>query len=300
MTTNKLEYKVKKVVMTKTMFESMFAFQPDKRKIRTSQVRVLVNALEEGHTFPGIAVNDGNQNFPDKLVVIDGNHRDEALRKFFDKHPTARVEVLLFIYSLETEEEERELFRVLNNTVTPSSDDLIQQYKSENGFIKKILSDIPKTHVYGTKFSPIKVRPILVAYFDAVKPDWSASMISGMDLVWKADSEAVSNVRIIKEFLRDYQNWFGELSKDNIWMRTTAINVMFRLWYQNKTLMSMDEMQERMRKIINHETVIRGTAKGGRNATEEFADDILKVLNRQRKLGRSSYTNFVLKNNELY
>ena len=300
MTTNKLKHVVKKILVTKNNIDELFAYQPSRRKIRATQVKVLVKALEDGNTFPILTVNRTNPNYPDKFVLIDGNHRQEALIDFLAKHPDRKVEILVSIYDLVDEEQERELFRVLNATVTPSSDDMLQQYKDEVEFISKILRDIECVSIYGSKTKPLKMRPLLVAYFDAIKSSWSPAIFGGMDLIHKMEGHPTSGVKLIKEFLRDYQNIFGELTKGSVWMRTTAINVMFRLWYQNKSRISFDEMQERMRKIINHNVVIRDTAIGGREATENFAMNITDVLNRQRKRGRTAYIKFVMTNDELY
>ena len=281
MTTNRLDYITAKVVVDKDNLEQMFAQYPTKRRVRSSQVKNLLNVLKSGKSFPVMYVNRAST-VSDKNVILDGNHRLEALRQYFSLVPDAKVELRICIYDITDPEEEREKFRELNNIVKPNSDDAIQQYVESNYFLKKLLQKVKICSVYGSAKRPLKVRVLMTAYILGIKNKWSATSISGQDLVKHMENYGDSDIKVIQAFLAEYQEIYGMLEKDSIWLKTTVFTVMFRIWYQNRNL-PVSGLKKKFRSLINHRYLLEYGKLGGREACHMAAERFIDVMNRSAR-----------------
>ena len=86
-------YEIKDIILDKA---SMSLIElPNQRHIRDSQVNSIFRCLKQGRHFDSmfvVNVNNGKR----KIRVIDGGHRTEALKKYFDINVT--MEMLLNKY----------------------------------------------------------------------------------------------------------------------------------------------------------------------------------------------------------
>jgi len=290
MSINKLDFVTKNYIVTKEILEQNFAQYKTKRRVRTSQVKNLVKVLKNNGSFPTMYVNRGNNT---KMKFLDGNHRFEALLKFFELEPEAKVEIKVGIYDIDDPELERQKFLDLNNIVKPSTDDVIQQYKDDCIFLKKILKNIREISIYGSAGSPLKIRVLIAAYIQATKQSFSPGAINGQTMVKTMDSYTHQDFLNIKGFLKEYQEIFGALTKDSLWIKTTIFTVMFRLWFQNKSRMNHNQMQSKFRTLINNPYVIEHSRLGGRESCLMAADRFVDVMNRARGSGT-----FVVESND--
>ncbi len=288
----KLGYTTKLVVVSKNNIDDLFSYQSSRRRIKNHHVTKLLKVLESGKGFPVLSVAkkcDG------KYPLLDGNHRNDAFREFLEKNPDYKIEVLLAIYPITGEDAMKDQFRGLNDSVNISSDDLIQMY-NKTPIISKLMT-LPKVAIYKTANRPMNIRTLLTAYFDAVKPTFTASSYTGMKLIMRAEQlNASIAFAEIKAFLAEYQEVFGDLDKGSIFLRTTAINGFFRIWYQNKEKIPFAQMMSRFRKMANNSVVVIDTANGGAGATSAFVLNAVKTLNLQRGRG---YGDFVIERDEV-
>ena len=286
MNRNKVDYVMKKYIVNKDNLDNIFAQYPTKRKIRKAQEKRLVEVLKKGKSFPVMYVNRGSR-LTNKLLVLDGNHRVEALRQFFISHPNKSVELQVGVFDISDPELERKKFLELNTIVKPSSDDIIQQYKNDLPFLKDLLDQLDDlVGIYNSR--PLKVRNIIHSYIHAIKKDWNATIIDGKELVKHMESYGQGNIDEIKKFLEFYQDTFGVLTKDSKFVKTTVLQVLFRLWYQNKDRIDKTKMQNKLRKLMLETIFIEASQKGGNGAVMEYADKFIDFLNRGRNY------NFVL------
>ena len=284
---NRVDYVIKKTVVNKNNIERLFAQYPTKRQIRRSQQKKLLDALKTGKSFPVMYVNRGSP-ISNKLVVLDGNHRLEALREFFEEFPNKSVELQLGVYDIKDSESEKAKFLELNRIIRPSSDDIIQQYKDDLPFLKDLLDQVDVVSVYNSK--PLKVRNLMHAYVHAKKPKWQSEILKGEDLVKYMTAYNQTEIDEIKDFLKDYQNIFGVLTKDCMFVKTTILQVMFRIWYQNKDRVEKKKMEKKFRKLMTETIFIEASIKGGNTVVMEYGEKFIDFLNRGRNY------NFVLEN----
>ena len=111
----------------------------------------------------GVNVNNGKR----KIRVIDGGHRTEALKKYFESNNDAKVKVSMAVYKDLSESEERAVYTKWNLGVKQSIDDFIWSYRIEIPEYENILNELPVT-VYGSS-EKIKARYVIDAYLSSKK-----------------------------------------------------------------------------------------------------------------------------------
>lgn len=94
--------------------------------------------------------------------IIDGNHRIEALTKYFERHPSKNIDVFFATYKELTDEQEREIFTRWNISVSQSTDDFINSYKEVIPMYPRFISEMPCS-VYGSS-NKMKMRDLINAY----------------------------------------------------------------------------------------------------------------------------------------
>lgn len=152
-----MEYEIEKITLTKKILEELVIVNP--RKIHLSQVQSLFKALLQGKHFDSVFVINRRDN---KLRVIDGNHRIESLKLFFEKHPHMKIEANAAVYNNLDDAQEREIFTRWNISITQSTDDFINSYKETIPMYRRFVDEMP-CNVYGT-YNKMKLRDMVNAY----------------------------------------------------------------------------------------------------------------------------------------
>ena len=271
---SKLNYVMNKVTVSKDNIDD-YEFYDNRRKIRITQVNALHDVLKKGDTFPPVAINIKDN----KKFVLDGNHRFEAVKKYIGVTDN-KLEMWEIQFHITDPEEEKNTFVALNNIIKTTSDDLIYLYKDEP-FILNLMKTCPAVSIYGSEKKPVKVRPLINAYFLAIRKKHTTDTLTGFELINRI-KEGDADIKVIKAFLKDYEFIFGSLTtKCNIWLKTTLLNSMFRLWYMNRHV-SQQEMTDRFRLLINHPHVLEFAKMGGREATFMCANKFVEIINARR------------------
>ena len=152
-----LEYEIEKITLTKKSVEEMVIVNP--RRLHLSQVQSIYKALLKGKHFDSVFVVNRRDN---KLRVIDGNHRIEALMLFFKKRPHMKLEAFLAVYNNLGDAQEREIFTRWNISITQSTDDFINSYKETIPMYSRFVDEMPCS-IYGSN-NKMKLRDMVNAY----------------------------------------------------------------------------------------------------------------------------------------
>lgn len=152
-----LEYETEKITLTKKLLEELVIVNP--RRIHPSQVQSIYKALLQGKHFDSVFVINRRDN---KLRVIDGNHRIEALMLFFEKRPHMKLEAFSAVYNDLDDVQEREVFTRWNISITQSTDDFINSYKETIPMYSRFVDEMP-CNVYGSN-NKMKLRDMVNAY----------------------------------------------------------------------------------------------------------------------------------------
>lgn len=288
--TTKLEWTPKKLVLGKEDlkdFEILF----NRRDIRKGQVTKLYRLLCEGNHFQSNMVVNRKNN---KYRLIDGNHRYEALKRFFEKYPDRRVEVVVSQYTNLEPQEEKAVYSTWNKGTKQSTNDYIKAYWNDIKITKKLKTPYfpcNVSHVWGKHTMELKllINPYLVK--DNEGDNSIAFQGSAHDFVEKAMELNGGDVQVLKQFLEEYSEVFGVVDKESMYYKLPIFTVIMRLWLKNYSRMNPEVLKKRLKKLIGHERVIYWTGQGGaRTNLKQCIMDFRMVLNK----GRTNVDNMVV------
>jgi len=270
---------MEKVILGKNNIKN-YKLYDNRRRIRPAQVSKLKNLLVKGEHFDTpLAVNMRDN----VLWILDGNHRYEALVKYFEENPQQQVTIWQMVYKLETKEDEKKKFLELNSGVKPTGEDFIQQYADDIPFLKNFLETSDKVSIYGTIRKPIKIRRLLHIYhYIKLKRNLYPAQ-SALDIINKAKDYTKVDAIIINAFLIDFEEAFGKIIKENKMIRHTIIASVFRLWYLNHKKINYEHMIKRMRRLMNHPYTQEYGRMGGREAIQIAAQKFKQVMDKGYK-----------------
>lgn len=152
-------YEIKDIILDKNNINLIDIINP--RQIRGQQVNSILRSLNLGSHFDApfvINVNNGTK----RIRVIDGGHRTEALKKYFEQNPDVKVKVKMIVYKDLTESQERKEYTRWNIGVKQTIDDFINCYKSEIPEYESLIAELPLS-IYGSK-TKMKLRFMVEAY----------------------------------------------------------------------------------------------------------------------------------------
>ena len=220
-----MKYEVKKITLTKKSLEELVIVNP--RKLHPVQVQSIYGALLEGKHFDsGFVINRRD----DKLRVIDGNHRVEALKLFFKKYPYIKIAIFSAVYDNLDDVQEREIFTRWNISVTQSTDDFINSYKDTIPMYGRFVDEMPCS-VYG-HHNRMKLRDMVTAYYASLeKPYHGGEGKSKIDFIQYMQKLIDSDLDIIIRNFRFLKTIFDADDRKD-WMRQAAFqSVSYRALY---------------------------------------------------------------------
>lgn len=123
------------------------------RPLDDGRVAHLHGALIKGEHFDTpMAVNRLADDHGKRYRLIDGGHRLEAIKRFINQNPGAKVSMAVFLYDNLSEAEEREIFRRWNSGKQQSLSDWIYLNQDALRIYKRIMMSFPfKVHIYPLK-----------------------------------------------------------------------------------------------------------------------------------------------------
>ncbi|KKL45802.1 hypothetical protein LCGC14_2351950, partial [marine sediment metagenome] len=146
---------------------SKFEVMEHRRQIGESHVKNILAALGAGKNSMGVIIVNRKHN---RIRLIDGNHRIEALRRFLNRRnqEKTRVEVTLKVYRDLDEEEERRVYTIEATRKNESYEDRLNMYKDTITFWKLVSNPLKGfpcvVTIYGSNDS-IRFRTLLNALY---------------------------------------------------------------------------------------------------------------------------------------
>ena len=249
-----MEYGIEKMTLTKKSVEELVIVNP--RRIHPSQVQSIYKALLKGEHFDSVFVINRRDN---KLRVIDGNHRFEALMLFFEKRPHMKIEAYSAIYDNLDDAQEREIFTRWNISITQSTDDFINSYKETIPMYSRFVDEMP-CNVYGT-YNKMKLRDMVNAYRASFEKPYAGGesktkidFIQYLQRLTKSDLDAIiRNFNILKAI-------FDTEHKKDWRMQAPFRNIIYRALYYliANNIDKLDEqyIKRRMRTALAGRTIM--------------------------------------------
>jgi hypothetical protein len=225
-----LAYTYKKVWVGPNNLDRIFVEPDNKRLIRPSQVNNLVRALESKSGFPSLAVNKVR----DKYRVINGNHRIEALRKYFEDNPSNLVQVGLEIYEGLSEQQEKDMYNIYAKAVKQTCDDLVRQNEEQIPIYAMIRRRFPLPITTYKTASAMKFSTLIFAYLAAKKSRFPGGLrIAASDFLVKAQALTMEDYREMTDFMQIWLEAFVSV-KNNQYATVTPLGVIMRIWLDNR------------------------------------------------------------------
>ena len=256
---NHLEVKTKNVTLTKDNLDD-FVILDNRRDIKAGVKNKLKRLLMNGEHFETPMMCSLRRG---KFRILDGNHRREALKEFFDKYPNRKVEVIIHYYEGLTDEEEKEKYTKWNLGTKQSVNDMVKQYWVDIEIIGMMEESFPCTvsHRWGT--ATIEFKTLVASYLtrdtEAIAENCSADAF-----IDKVKDLSAEDYRVLKAFMTDYVSVFGQPDKDSTFYKQVIFWNMFRIWYDNKSRFTMPVMLARWKKqLVGDATVKEYTKLGG-------------------------------------
>ena len=280
------EYVMKKIVIDKQSIRKFDVNEEERRRIRSGQVKKLVQLMKEGKHFESpFVVNLRNNG---KWRVIDGNHRLEAISQILDEDPAFKIEIEFAEYNVDERGEkairnvEREIFSLWNKGLRESADDFLKQHFKTIPYGELMLERLPVDLTKTSKKIPIK---LLIGSHVMAKNQ--TAFTGGYA---KTGEETVADfINIVPEDIRTMRAWyvdmvevFGEYKDNPIWYKATPLFALYRIWFDNTRSVPRATMIRQFRKAFAKNTAfwINFIKSGTRDSCIIFYTNAINNLNR--------------------
>lgn len=229
------EYSIKQIEINADSLEDLKKMKHP-RAISTGHVTKLFKALkEQGHFDQPFVVNKKGKEF----ILIDGNHRFEAYKKWIEEDNSNNGIQDFYIYDNLTPEEEVSVYTKWNSGKKQSSNDFV--YLQQDWIpMLKLKDRLPvKISLYPLKSGEqgVPLSGIMKAYFFATRPGpenilkpYQTSQQKFVDDLKEVNEQ---DIAAIGKFMEFFQKIFGRMEKDNSYQTTTGLNVLMALYMRN-------------------------------------------------------------------
>jgi len=286
---NKIPYKMKKVEINHSNKDVFVFDEKQRRQIRTGAVAKLVQLLKAGEHFDSVFVV--NEREDGTKMLLDGNHRFEAISEMLNFDPTFSIEVWVAVYRDLTIDQEREVFGLWNSGTKQSADDFLKIYWDTIPMGKQILKDIPCS-VYGGK-QYMKAKNIVGNHLCAIRHKTFKGGYTGSAVKVVSDFRTITkeDVKTMATYVKEISDIFGEFSQTNMFWKTTPQTVFYRIWHDNLNI-PPDKFKKAFKKVFlgssqfQFETMAKS---GGNGACNLFYDLSVKHLNDVKGMGEYTF-----------
>lgn len=282
---NKVVFRYCKIRVNKENISTKFQKLSNRRDIRNGTVNSLLKVLRNGKHFETpLVCNRINNTFR----LLDGNHRLEAIEKYFSLFPRRKVELFVFYYEDLSEDEEKAIYTKWNLGSKQSTNDFVKQYWEDIPIAKLFEKNgfpYPVKHCWSAKAMEFKL--LVGGYLSKNNEKFSGGFRSGaIKFIEEAKNLDISDYNVIKQFLKEYISVFGLPNRKNMYYKLSLFYSIIRIWLDNKDKVNPDRMHKAFVKLRGHERILYyHTVGGSREVTIQCHIDLLNVLNGKRKRG---------------
>lgn len=277
--TNNIRYKTRTYTLDKQRAKDDFQTLTNRRDIRPAQVNKIRRALQKGINFDApLICNLRNGTYR----LIDGNHRIEALRLFFEQYPGRKVEVTICYYEQLSNTEEKE-------TYTKWS---LGMRQSVNDYIKQHWDDIPITRHLKPPHFPCKIsykwtktamelKQLFLPWLSRNRQGVQTPTGGANTFVEQMKNVNTTAFEIVRAFMCEYIQLFGEPDKANIMYKKTVFSSLMKIWLDNYQRINLDEIMKRFGRLRGCERVQYWSQQSpNRDNIEQARKDFRLLLNK--------------------
>jgi len=289
----KTTHTVERFILNRKTIEN-FELLENPREIRPSQVGKLHQMLLSGKHFESHLVV--NRTPRGKYRVIDGNHRLEAMKKFFKNNPNGSIEIKADVFKNLTIDEEKEKFAEYNLGLKQSPTDWLKVHKNDIPVISMLedYKDV-KITLYPKRDS-VSMVTVLKAYIgiwtQAGATQTRTNKTNLIEWLKRLDNK---DVRFIKRVLFRIKEITGKEGTSNTWLQGPFLAPTMRIVHDN--LDKEDKFWEIYKKsiIVDPDLRVRGAMSSNSTNQELNGKRMLDILNSKKIV--SSKNPFVILDN---
>jgi len=282
----RIPYTMEKIIINRDNVACFIIDEDNRRQIREGKVRGILSELNAGTHFSVPFVVNRKDN-GDK--TLDGNHRIEALKLKFVQDPNFQIEQWLVVYKDLTKEEEKEIYSLWNIGVTQTTTDFLKMYFETIPFGREMLNELPVT-IYGDD-THLNIKSVVGSYIAITRQNnnFTGGYGGGREkIVSDFSNVTAEDIGVMKEFCGFMEKVFGQFhAKHNrLFYTTTAVTVLFRIWWDNHTYINENKMVRLFKKGFVRPLNAKGqnlwaesVQSGGRGAQILFYNQSLPYLN---------------------
>ena len=281
----KREYKIEKFTLTVDNVNN-FVIMENRRLISDGQVRKIHGALLEKKNPVGILIIN-RINGKDRL--IDGNHRIEAVKRFFEykkSYATVKIECTLKVYENLTPEEEKQVYLDEAKRRNESHEDRLNMSKDDITFWKLLNDKLDKfpceVTIYKT-VNGLRFKVILKAIKTSKRgPDaaFDAQSLNKDEVVPFAKSLEYEDYVAFKNFMDLFIKTFGQVAKTNLYAKSQYFIPLWDIYIQNIQYKDDKTFNERFARVISRADIMSYANLATRDGIARIRELMLNYMNK--------------------
>lgn len=281
--TIKKGYELETMIVSRENIDE-FEIMETRRQIGEHHVRGILAALGTGSNSMGIIIVNKKRN---RIRLIDGNHRIEALRRFLNRktQEKTKVEITLKVYRDITNEEERMIYTTEATRKNESYEDRLNMYKDTIifwGLVSDPLKGFPcEVSIYGSR-KAIKFRNILNALYvskSSPRRGYYAAYLRKDNIIEFAQGVKFNDYTLMKEFMDFFQRTFGKVETSNMYIRTNFFMPLFDIYFRNMSQRNSRSFPERFRRIMGRSELLIFLNSGSRESQKRIREIMIEYMN---------------------
>ncbi|KKL78906.1 hypothetical protein LCGC14_2020180 [marine sediment metagenome] len=255
------DYKMEKFVITSETIKD-FAIMDNRRQISEMHSRQIHGAILSGKNPIGILIVNKKKG---KIRIIDGNHRIEAVKKFYGyrkTHKDVKIECTLKVYENLDEDQEKQIYADEARRKNESHEDRLNMYKDDIIFWK-ILQEGARGFPCRVTIYPsakaLKFRNIIDALCVSKRDHskgYSPIYLRKEELVGFAQDLLWDDFLLMKDFMGMFLGVYGDVSKNNILCSKQAFIPLFDIYAKNRNGFSKEKMADRFGRILGKSDIL--------------------------------------------
>jgi len=265
-----MESIIKEIELTQANLNK-FELMNNSRKLRPSRVNELTKNIIQGIGLKSaLHINLKNE----KYRIIDGNHRFAACKNVLVDNSNAKIKIKLQIYKNMTENQEAELYDILQRNTAQTLNDFIQIHKEEMVILNMIDESFPlKVNIYSRKNAMLFTH-LLKSY--ASRESTTVTIKNKLDLFEIGKSLNSFDYLELKKFFNNYLKYFGKPENLSPYYKMVCIWVIMSIYYRNRNVIPHEDLWNRIVKKIYGSPLILDLAKT--NSCEYAAEQRRRLI----------------------
>ena len=282
--TIKKNYEIKVFTITKDNIQN-FDIMTNRRLISEAQVQKIHGVLLTDENPIGVLIVNTRGN---KMRLIDGNHRMEAIKRFYaykTSYSNIKIECVLKIFTDLSNEEEKQIYSNEADRRNESYEDRLNMYKDTFQFWKNIQNPnnefTCKVSIYKQKGSA-RFRLLLDSLITAKNSsagNYSPVGLRKINLIKFAKTVNWDDFIMLKEYMKFFQENFGIVDSSNLYMKTQIFMPLFDIWVKNRASVDAKDLARRFKRIINKPDIIQFSGMNCREVNIKMRGIMVNYMN---------------------